>query len=54
MLIPYAFWDRDGEVLEEYGDGLSSDYELHRLISSFLGDIDVTEEMKKTRRSHGG
>ena len=46
MLIPYAFWEKNGEILDEYGDGLN-DHILHLVMSSYLGGIDITEEMKK-------
>ena len=46
MLLPYAFWDKNGQNVDIYGDGLSDDV-LHRVMSSFLGGIDVTENMKQ-------
>ena len=47
MLLPYAFWDKNGKNVDGvYGDGLSDDV-LHRLMSSFLGGIDVTQKMKQ-------
>ena len=45
MLLAYAFWDKNGQNVSVYGDGLS-DGVLHHLMISFLGGIDVTEKMK--------